>query len=714
MKRITNSFIKNIVRQSLNESYGLLNEDPQSKTYKTGPIMYGDVQYDNLDLTENPCPRGGFCLTPAKKSAYSIASNFVKITKIPTDIDAQVAWMDTVINLCNDPDYAMGESMDETTINNTVTEIIDEMDDTNIDEGLIKKKIVSLGDFPSFCVANEYSNRMSYNIFNSDAKNRVAGGGGDDADYKTYIVMPVFGLLQNSVNKSKKFETTFWESVASAAKTQKPKPNTTTGGGGTPNTNLPIDAFPCIIEHPALINKKEPLDNGFGFKLKTGVPIIDSFIFGVTKDPNIPDSTVIGKKYNTANQLLLDFDCNDKYIQYSLSNNIWEYDDVVFAGSWIASVGGKVALTTNPDLEDDGKLNKSIQFENIKGFRYNLLTEVELKYDKKKFQTGPDVVAIQTKLGISTVGGYGPGTKAAVEKFQKDNGLLVTGDVDETTYKAIMAIKDPVVPSATGYTRDLTLKSTGPDVVTIQTRLGISTKGGYGPETENKVKEFQRKYKLSETGIVNKDTFEKIMSVKAAGEPVTFTGKKHNYIVGDWVKVNPGEGNVVKQLADNSGFFRITHTPDEYTIILDLNWDQSSPSLGGSTQKVLFGEQSSEGSKTIIKRGSRDQTNTDRRSTSGDNSSGKRSNTNNSGTNTVDPEKQRQRDIRNKEFCDTLRQIKQYLNNTKEADLTVNCKKTQKTINQIMMALSPETPVAPIAPIEEPKVTTPGGNVTVY
>jgi hypothetical protein len=63
---------------------------------------------------------------------------------------------------------------------------------------------------------------------------------------------------------------------------------------------------------------------------------------------------------------------------------------------------------------------------------------------------------------------------------------------------------------------------------------------------------------------------------------------------------------------------------------------------------------------------------------------------------TVDPEKQRQRDIRNKEFCDTLRQIKQYLNNTKEADLTVNCKKTQKTINQIMMALTGGTPVTPV------------------
>jgi hypothetical protein len=134
---------------------------------------------------------------------------------------------------------------------------------------------------------------------------------------------------------------------------------------------------------------------------------------------------------------------------------------------------------------------------------------------------------------------------------------------------------------------------------------------------------------------------------------------------------------------------------------------------GGSTQRVLFGEDAKQGTQEVIKSDgdTQDNSGTGRRSTSGDNSSGRRSGT---GSGTVDPEKQRQRDIRNKEFCDTLRQIKQYLNNTKEADLTVNCKKTQKTINQIMMALSPETPVAPIAPIEEPNVTTPRGNVRIY
>ena len=75
----------------------------------------------------------------------------------------------------------------------------------------------------------------------------------------------------------------------------------------------------------------------------------------------------------------------------------------------------------------------------------------------------------------------------------------------------------------------------------------------------------------------------------------------------------------------------------------------------------------------------------------------------------MDPEKQKQRDARTKEFCDTLRQVKQYINDKKGGDLTISCDRTQKTLNQIMMALTGGTLVAPVVP-----VSSQGGNVTVY
>ena len=335
---------------------------------------------------------------------------------------------------------------------------------------------------------------------------------------------------------------------------QKPKIDITTGGGGTPNYDLPIDALPCVLEHPALINKKEPLKNGFGFKLNTGVPIIDSFIFGVTKDPNVVDSGLFGKKLNTKNDLELDFDCNDKYIQVAYSQTTWDYDNVMDSSLWVTAVNtGRVALTTHPDLEDDGKVNQSIQTERVKGFRHNLLTEVELKYVKGKLQTGPDVVAIQKKLNISTKGGYGTDTQKAVAEFQTKNGITpVTGDVDETTYKAIMAKPDPKVPSATEWIRLLDIGSTGPDVEAIQTKLNIK-KGKYGPETQTAVTNYQKKYNfLDDTGIVDEKTFKHIMANTKLGTDtsITYSGKKHNYKVGDWIKVNPLDGSITEGFGD--------------------------------------------------------------------------------------------------------------------------------------------------------------------
>ena len=66
MKRITNSFIKNIVRQSLNESYGLLNEQVPVYSYTLtnkyrmdGYIVAKGTVVQNLTIPE--CPDGGFC-----------------------------------------------------------------------------------------------------------------------------------------------------------------------------------------------------------------------------------------------------------------------------------------------------------------------------------------------------------------------------------------------------------------------------------------------------------------------------------------------------------------------------------------------------------------------------------------------------------------------------------------------------------------------------
>ena len=67
MKIITDSFIKNIVRQSLNENYGLLNEYNITTKTQIGDIPIGTFV---SGMTLPLCPDGGFCfdtLAQAKK-----------------------------------------------------------------------------------------------------------------------------------------------------------------------------------------------------------------------------------------------------------------------------------------------------------------------------------------------------------------------------------------------------------------------------------------------------------------------------------------------------------------------------------------------------------------------------------------------------------------------------------------------------------------------
>jgi peptidoglycan hydrolase-like protein with peptidoglycan-binding domain len=270
-----------------------------------------------------------------------------------------------------------------------------------------------------------------------------------------------------------------------------------------------------------------------------------------------------------------------------------------------------------------------------------------------------------------------------------------------------MAIPDPIVPSATKWIRLLDIGSTGPDVEAIQTKLKLK-KGKYGTETQTAVMNYQKKYTdLNDSGVVDEDTFNHIINNTKLGTdiPESYSGKKHNYKKGDWVAVKPNSGNQASQLYENDGYFKILDVPDDYTIIINVDWPKDVKGYaiaGGTTAKVIFGPTAEGGVKTIP--------------TVSDNSTkGSRNKVDNSGTrskgstSTGNVETKTRKVARNTEFCNNLIQIKQYLNTNKGGDLTVNCKKTQKTLNQIMLALTggaqikPVTPVTPVTPVDQPQ-----------
>ena len=161
------------------------------------------------------------------------------------------------------------------------------------------------------------------------------------------------------------------------------------------------------------------------------------------------------------------------------------------------------------------------------------------------------VKAIQARLkelgymSANATGYYGDTTYNAVKSFQKVNGLTQTGTMDKTTYSLLNSTKAKKKSGATaGTTPQPTEKPTAtpnPSVVaqygdrsdtvsTIQTRLkelgymSINATGYFGGTTEKAVKAFQKANSLSETGVVDKTTYNLMNSTKAKKKDGTTAG----------------------------------------------------------------------------------------------------------------------------------------------------------------------------------------------
>jgi peptidoglycan hydrolase-like protein with peptidoglycan-binding domain len=329
---------------------------------------------------------------------------------------------------------------------------------------------------------------------------------------------------------------------------------------------------------------------------------------------------------------------------------------------------------------------------------------------------------LQNKFGLPPDKGtptFGPKTQAAVINFQKTEGAKLTpplrtdGVVDDATFNAIMSITPPPLELS------VAKKSKGEQVKTIQQKLGIKDDSSFGGDTETAVKEFQTKYSTKVTpplrtdGVVDQPTYDLIMKLKGGDSRKIYTGGKTNYVKDDWIYVKPNKGLEGDLLADKKYFKVKSVSDDRYTVVLDIPIDATNYTLdtvGGVTAEILFGRDAEGESKTINISGD---SNVD--SGQEGSSTGKRNEVGSTeGSNNVDPEKEKRRKLRNQETCKTLREIKQYLNNTKGLSMDVNCKWNQEIRNQVMMALTGGNPAG------QPNVETPGGttsggnNVTVY
>jgi Putative peptidoglycan binding domain len=122
----------------------------------------------------------------------------------------------------------------------------------------------------------------------------------------------------------------------------------------------------------------------------------------------------------------------------------------------------------------------------------------------KKGDRGPQVAKVQRWLNQPDDGIFGRGTKAAVKRFQRRQGLTPDGVVGPATWAALKRGHRAATRRTSSATR---VRSRGGAVRTLQRRLGIAADGVFGPATEAAVKRFQRRRGLTADGVVGPATW---------------------------------------------------------------------------------------------------------------------------------------------------------------------------------------------------------------
>ena len=146
-------------------------------------------------------------------------------------------------------------------------------------------------------------------------------------------------------------------------------------------------------------------------------------------------------------------------------------------------------------------------------------------------------------------GNYGSLTTTAVQRFQKQLGLEVTGSADLATLRILYSQE---APECAIRTKTISKNDTGSDVTRLQNRLtykgymNASIDGDFGTITESAVKIFQKVAGLTETGIADSNTLKRLFSCDA---PANNTGT----VAGSGNNSNNSNGNYSTDPEDDQG-----------------------------------------------------------------------------------------------------------------------------------------------------------------
>jgi peptidoglycan hydrolase-like protein with peptidoglycan-binding domain len=111
------------------------------------------------------------------------------------------------------------------------------------------------------------------------------------------------------------------------------------------------------------------------------------------------------------------------------------------------------------------------------------------------------VASVQRALGIASDGIYGPQTRHAVRSYQAAHGLTVDGIVGPQTLGSL-----GLGSSASASTASSSSSGSAATVSAVQSRIGVSADGVFGPQTAAAVKHYQAAHGLTADGIVGPAT----------------------------------------------------------------------------------------------------------------------------------------------------------------------------------------------------------------
>jgi len=146
-------------------------------------------------------------------------------------------------------------------------------------------------------------------------------------------------------------------------------------------------------------------------------------------------------------------------------------------------------------------------------------------------------------------GSYGPSTKSAILKFQKDNKLSIDGIAGTNTRAKIEELLEKAKKKSYYNRGDKgeEIKNLQSNLIELGYNLGkYKDDGSYGPATVNAVKKFQKENKLKQDGIAGKNTLNKI-SVELKKKYPVYRVKVENKQIGAYREVN----NIIDELKKN-------------------------------------------------------------------------------------------------------------------------------------------------------------------